>query len=388
MDLKKIRTDLFVIPALLFFTILAVPYTSSAQIYFTEDQKISVIQIGETESQVITEADAYGLAVDLAGEHIYWSESDGFGAEIKRAALDGSNVTVINDQSESARGLALDLENSKIYWVDLINDGKILRADLSGENMEILVAGESDGFTDGTLDLSLDLENEKMYWVKRGAVMRANLDGSNIETAVEITSYVQPPSVELNPRDGYVYWVDGSNDNIMRASTETGEASTLISADEPSGISIDVENNLIFWNDEFFMEGTGQVSVANLDGSGVQMITETGFTRGAIFGSGWQMPTTSENITDQPRRIKLSQNYPNPFNPNTVIEYRLPKSMKVNLTIHNALGQQVAVLAENTRQQSGIHQISFDASNLTSGIYFYRIQAGEFSLTKMMTLLK
>lgn len=388
MGFKKILTERFVMPVLLILAILVVPFASSAQIYFSENQEIRVIPTGDTESQFLIDADAYGLAVDRTGEHIYWSESDAFGAVIKRADLDGSNVTVINDQSESARGLALDLENSKIYWVDLMNDGKILRADLSGENMEILVAGETDGFTDGTLDISLDLENEKMYWVKTGGVMRADLDGSNVETAVSITSFVQPKSIEVNPRDGYVYWVDGSYDNIMRASTETGEASILINADEPAGISIDVENDLIFWIDEFFMEGTGQVNVANLDGSGVQMIAETGFTRGTIFGSDWQMPTSSENITDQPRRIKLSQNYPNPFNPNTVIEYRLPEAMKVNLTIHNALGQQVAVLAENTQQQSGFHQISFNASNLTSGIYFYRIQAGEFSITKKMTLLK
>ena len=62
--------------------------------------------------------------------------------------------------------------------------------------------------------------------------------------------------------------------------------------------------------------------------------------------------------------------------------------MKVNLTIHNALGQHVAVLAENTQQQSSLHQISFDASALSSGIYFYQLNAGEFSLTKKMTLLK
>lgn len=388
MGLKKILTERIVIPALLLLTILAVPSATSAQIYFSENQEIRVIPMGDTESQILIDSHAYGLAVDLSGEHIYWSESSAFGAEIKRADLDGSNVTVINDQSESARGLALDFGNSKIYWVDLINDGKILRADLSGENMEILVAGESDGFTDGTLDLSLDLENEKMYWVKRGAVMRANLDGSNIETAVEITSYVQPPSVEVNPRDGYVYWIDTSRNNIMRASIETGEASTLISADAPFGISVDVENDLIFWIDDFYMEGAGQLNVANLDGTGAEIITSTGSPSGAISAFEWQMPTSNEAGTEPPLAYQLNQNYPNPFNPSTVIEYHLPSASNVRLSVYNAVGQKVISLIENEVRNSGMHRVEFDASSLFSGIYFYQLNAGEFSLTRKMTLLK
>lgn len=364
------------------------PAQTAAQIFYSANNEIRVIPVGSVESEFLIDADAYGISVDLKGEFIYWSESSAFGSAIKRAGLNGSGITTINEQSDATRGLRLDLVNEKIYWVDLTNDGEILRADLNGENTEVLIAGEPDGVTDGVLDLSLDLENEKIYWVKLGGVMRSNLDGSNVEVVVEVPSFVQPTSVEVNPRDGYVYWVDTSNDNIMRADTQTGEATTLINADEPSGISIEIDNNKMYWLDEFFTQATGQLNIANLDGSGKEIIMETGATRGAIAGFDWEISTSTETGKEQPSKLQLSQNFPNPFNPRTVVEYYLPETMEVNLTVFNAVGQQVAVLAKNSLQKTGTHRITFDASFLPSGIYFYQLKAETFSLTRKMTLLK
>ena len=88
-----------------------------------------------------------------------------------------------------------------------------------------------------------------------------------------------------------------------------------------------------------------------------------------------------------PESFSLSQNYPNPFNPTTMIKYSIPKSGNVTLKIFNMLGQEVATLV-NQEQNAGNYNISFDASHLASGVYMYRIQSGNFSLTKKMTLLK
>ncbi len=84
---------------------------------------------------------------------------------------------------------------------------------------------------------------------------------------------------------------------------------------------------------------------------------------------------------------KLNQNYPNPFNPNTTISYNLVKSSFVTLKIYNVLGKEVKTLV-NEYQQSGINEINFNASELSSGVYFYRISAGEFSDLKKMMLIK
>jgi hypothetical protein len=83
----------------------------------------------------------------------------------------------------------------------------------------------------------------------------------------------------------------------------------------------------------------------------------------------------------------VSQNYPNPFNPSTAISFALPKASTVELKIFNLLGQEVATLL-NEEKTSGIYQVEFDASTLPSGVYFYRLQAGDFVQTKKMILLR
>ncbi len=88
-----------------------------------------------------------------------------------------------------------------------------------------------------------------------------------------------------------------------------------------------------------------------------------------------------------PREFALLQNFPNPFNPTTTIEYVLPKSAEVLLTIYNLRGQEAARLVEG-QQTEGRHTAIWNASNMASGIYFYRLQAGDFVQTRKMVLLK
>jgi len=93
----------------------------------------------------------------------------------------------------------------------------------------------------------------------------------------------------------------------------------------------------------------------------------------------------SEN--EIPSRYNLSQNYPNPFNPSTVVEYSLPQSVNVKLVIYNLIGEEVDVLV-NEYQQASNYKLRFNATHLSSGIYFYRLQAGSFVETKKMVLMK
>ena len=85
--------------------------------------------------------------------------------------------------------------------------------------------------------------------------------------------------------------------------------------------------------------------------------------------------------------FSLEQNYPNPFNPSTVISYRLPETSFVTLKIYDALGREVAVLV-NEQKPAGTYEVEFDASDLSSGIYFYKLQAGSFVQTRKMILLR
>lgn len=88
-----------------------------------------------------------------------------------------------------------------------------------------------------------------------------------------------------------------------------------------------------------------------------------------------------------PRIFSLSQNYPNPFNPTTTISYQLPTKSMVSLKIYDLLGREATTLVHG-RMDAGAHQVSFDASKLASGTYFYSIQAENFTATKKMVLLK
>ena len=88
-----------------------------------------------------------------------------------------------------------------------------------------------------------------------------------------------------------------------------------------------------------------------------------------------------------PKDYALEQNYPNPFNPSTTIEFSLPAAEKVSLKIYNLLGQVVTTLVNGYRE-AGTYNVNWDASNLSTGIYIYRVEANSFSLTKKMTLLK
>ena len=88
-----------------------------------------------------------------------------------------------------------------------------------------------------------------------------------------------------------------------------------------------------------------------------------------------------------PVQFELAQNYPNPFNPSTTIKFSIPQSSNVTLKIFNTLGQEVKTLL-NQNMESGVHTINFDASELNSGIYFYRLDAGQFSEVRKMTLIK
>ena len=88
-----------------------------------------------------------------------------------------------------------------------------------------------------------------------------------------------------------------------------------------------------------------------------------------------------------PRRFELYQNFPNPFNPSTTIKYDLPKESRVKIVVYDVLGREVARLADEMKK-AGSYQVVWDANRLASGVYFYRIQAGNYSATKKLLLLK
>jgi len=92
-------------------------------------------------------------------------------------------------------------------------------------------------------------------------------------------------------------------------------------------------------------------------------------------------------IENKPSNFELAQNYPNPFNPSTTIQFQIPKSSFVNLKVYDILGKEVATLV-NEEKPLGTYEVTWYAEHVPSGVYFYRIQAGNFVETKKLVLLK
>ena len=103
----------------------------------------------------------------------------------------------------------------------------------------------------------------------------------------------------------------------------------------------------------------------------------------------WSQLTAIETDNTQllPQKYTLAQNYPNPFNPTTRIQYTVPKDGNVKLTVYNIIGQEIAQLV-NGEVKAGTHEINFDASALTSGVYLYKLQVNNFTSVKKMILMK
>ena len=122
-------------------------------------------------------------------------------------------------------------------------------------------------------------------------------------------------------------------------------------------------------------------------------VSGTNLFAGTSRGGVWRRPlsemitSVERTSTDLPAYFSLEQNYPNPFNPSTTISFNIPQQSHVKLVIYDVLGRDVRTLVDEEKQP-GRYSVSFDASNLPSGVYLYRLQAGNFSEVRKMVVMK
>jgi hypothetical protein len=122
---------------------------------------------------------------------------------------------------------------------------------------------------------------------------------------------------------------------------------------------------------------TGKVMLTPMNGRGEALLTADDFANVRIIAQQGEMPLT----------YALRQNYPNPFNPTTKIQYELPATEHVSLTVYDILGKEVTQLV-NEVQEGGYYEIPFSAERLASGVYFYRLVAGKFTSVQKMMIVK
>lgn len=159
----------------------------------------------------------------------------------------------------------------------------------------------------------------------------------------------------------------------------------------------------IIWMDSTMQDLNGIYSNLLSNGSTLERANAISSDGRFIVGSGYNAATGlieaflldtdfSTSIENNPLEIlptefSLQQNYPNPFNPTTTIDFSLPENSMVILKVYNLVSEEVATLINEERDR-GIHSVNFDANRLSSGLYFYKIQAGSYTSTKKMLLLK
>lgn len=119
----------------------------------------------------------------------------------------------------------------------------------------------------------------------------------------------------------------------------------------------------------------------------VKVYSGGGFKQIELSGEGKNSTVNTVDESSLPARFSLSQNYPNPFNPVTIIRFSTAERQFVSLRVYDVLGSEIATLISDVKN-AGNYEISFDAVNIPSGVYFYKLQAGNFVETKKMMLLK
>lgn len=183
--------------------------------------------------------------------------------------------------------------------------------------------------------------------------------------------------------EGQVFYSDGAGDIFVVGYDNNGnfqwynQAGGTSDGDEAKGIGYDGNGNL-------YVTGSIRSIVRFTPADTI----DTGGGDKIFLAMLGPEPLSISNKEKQVNKFKLSQNYPNPFNPKTTIEFSIPKSEFITLTIHNLLGQKVATLvSENLK--SGDYKYEWNASNFASGIYYYRLEMDKgFSQTKKLILLK
>jgi len=159
----------------------------------------------------------------------------------------------------------------------------------------------------------------------------------------------------------YVWYIRGMN---IYQSTDSGDTWAMVHTTASTQLDFDIPDN-----------NTGCVTGWSVGHGG----SISKMTSGIVGNS-------SENYS-KPNEYSLDQNYPNPFNPSTIIRYSIPEANHVNITVYNILGKEVTRLV-NSNKQAGNYEVEFNAENLSSGIYIYKIESGRFTETRKMLLIK
>ncbi len=286
------------------------------------------------------------------------SDEDYFDQDLYDSLNSGLAVKAIHPFIDS---LYYSTSNTGHLWISTNYSSDFIEANVDGSHTSLSFDSDS-----SILYSRIRIREESGYKIK---LARSNNFGKiGSWTIIELDELLSPfYNLKSNPdNSGHLFFTDSSS---IYQSTNFGETFEILTEMDYriTGLYKKPNSNILYvlTTDELF-----------------EVNTETGESI-----SLKKLPVSTEELTEAPTSVKLHQNYPNPFNPSTTISFELNKPAEVRLTVFDALGRTISVLMDG-KKTPGLHDVSFDASNLSSGIYFYRLETGAFSEVKRFTLIK
>jgi len=354
------------------------------------------------------------LSASFHDDKIAWYENDGnenFSHHTITVGADGANsvYAVDVDGDGNIDVLSASRYDDKIAWYE--NDGNenfISHTITTNANYAVSVhAIDVDG--DGDMDvLSASSSDDKIAWYENDG--NENFSQHTIVTdalgaisvyAVDVDGDGDIDVLSASYLDDKIAWYENLTPPIpveltsFTASTSQGKVTlnwTTATETNNSGFEIERKLENYDWEKIGFVEGHGTTteiqSYQFIDNIIDIQATSLSYRLKQIdYDGSYEYSDVVEVKNLAPTDFALHQNYPNPFNPVTTISYSLPVKSQVGLVVYNTLGESVTQLV-NEEKEPGRYEVEFDATELTSGIYFYRLQAGNFVVTKKMVLMK
>lgn len=408
---------------------------TAGELYWTDFAGSSISKINLTTlivTPILSSVDGLsgprGIALDVSNNRMFWA--DNLTQKIQRSTLAGASITdIVSSGLVSPGYVAYDAPSGKVYFADNgLGMKKIIRCNADGTVLEDVVTGLNQVW-----GIAFNTADNNIYWIDSGIdkIQKGNVSSlpvSKVDVVSGLTG--NPRGLVIDADNSLIYWTDNTTDDISRATTSGASVTSLISGiPYPQGIAINWNSAVpveissftsllnrnsvkLSWTTVMEMNNRGfsierkstgefkEIAFVSGNGSSNHEINYSFEDRNLQVGSFRyrlkQMDyngnyeyynLTNEVIIGVPQQFRLLQNYPNPFNPVTNIEFELPQNSFVELKIFDITGREVSSIL-NQNLTAGYHKYSFDASGISSGAYFYRINAGSFSDMKKMIVLK
>lgn len=291
-------------------------------------------------------------------------------------------ITSFSALSAITQLIALDDSLVSIAAVGTNDRNQFVVLDVGSEAVPIFDDNVGTNFVAG---FRIQKENHGGFIYIAGRPYRFNNTAMYQDYNYMINNWLNFSSLTLQSPNGGEVWVVGETEEITWTDVNVYDVKIELSVDNGTSWSTITESTPNTGTYSWIVESQDSsdqclIRITNVDDGNVLDVSDDVFTIDMITG----VEELEEGI---PSEFDLSQNYPNPFNPITLIKYQVPEASLVSIIIYDVIGREIATLI-NEVKQPGVYQVSFNGENLASGVYFYKMIAGEFSSVKKMNFLK